>query len=92
MSDLISALQKARKASKLSQSAMSELLHLPQSHISKIESGKTDLRVSSLEDMAHVLGLEVMLVPKAIVPYVQATIRGDDVSATPRWQPDEEVV
>ena len=89
MNAVIENLKQARKAKQFSQSDLSEALGLPQSHISKIESGKTDLRLSNLEDMAHFLGFELMLVPKILVPYVQATIEGRDVSQTPRWQPDE---
>lgn len=89
MASIIQELQRARKAKKLSQNEMGQLLHLPQSHISNIEKGKTDLQLSNLENIAHLLGLEVMLVPKAMVPYVQATIKGEDVSLKPRWSPDE---
>ncbi len=89
MTPLVKMLQQTRKAKKLSQAEMSHLLNLPQSHISNIENGKIDLRLSSLEDMAHVLGLEVMLIPKTFVPYFQATLNGKDTSATPRWLPDE---
>jgi transcriptional regulator with XRE-family HTH domain len=89
MNTVIQILKQARKAKQFSQTDLSKALGLPQSHISKIESGKTDLRLSNLENMAHVLGFELMLVPKLLVPYVQASIDGRDVSQTPRWQPDE---
>lgn len=86
---IINELQRARKAKRLSQAEVSKLLHLPQSHLSNIENGKTDLRLSNLENIAHLLGFEIMLIPKALVTYVQATINGKDVSETPRWLPDE---
>lgn len=89
MTTLINDLQQARKAKKLSQAEMSKLLNLPQSHLSNIENGKTDLRLSNLENIAHLLGLELMLVPKAMAPYVRATLAGKDLSQTPRWLPDE---
>jgi HTH-type transcriptional regulator/antitoxin HipB len=90
MSNIAQVLQQARKAKKISQSDMSRLLNLPQSHISKIESGKTDLRLSNLENIAHALGFELMLIPKAMAAYVQATIEGRNVHQIARWLPDEE--
>jgi HTH-type transcriptional regulator / antitoxin HipB len=89
MRPVIQQLQGARKAKKLSQHDLGQALVLPQSHISKIESGKTDLRLSNLENIAHFLGFELMLVPKGLVPYFESTIAGKDMSHTPRWQPDE---
>ena len=90
MARIINQLRQARKARKLSQYQMSQVLDLPQGHISKIENGKTDLRLSNLEEMTRILGLELMLVPKELVPFVHATIEGKDIKTTPRWLPDED--
>ena len=48
---------------------------VPQSHISKIENGGVDLRISSLVALARVLDLELTLVPRKTVPVVSAIVR-----------------
>ncbi len=65
----------AREARGLSQRALSEKAGVPQSHISKIESGAVDLRVSSLVELGRVLDLELMLVPRKATSAVQAIVR-----------------
>lgn len=45
---------------------------MPQSNYSKIELGKVDLRTSTLMDIARALDLELLLVPKELVPVVQS--------------------
>jgi transcriptional regulator with XRE-family HTH domain len=76
------ALKNAREAKGLSQRALSELVGVPQSHISKIESGTVDVRVSSLVALARVLELELTLVPRKSVPAVDSIIRS--TSGAPR--------
>ena len=65
-----------REARGLSQHALSKLADIPQSHISKIENGMVDLRLSSLIELARVLGLELTLVPRKALPAVKSIIRG----------------
>ena len=83
-------LKQARINKGLSQQEIGERLGLPQSHLSKIENGKTDLRVSSLIQLSGVLGLELVLVPKKHWPVVHA-ILNDKPTGVPRFQLDEEV-
>lgn len=72
----------------MSQRALAKLSHVPQSHISKIESGAVDLRLSSLVEIARSLGLEVALVPRQKFAAVQSIVRG--VSAVkPAYSLDE---
>lgn len=54
---------------------------MPQSHISKIEKGAADLRISSLVQLARVLDLEVELVPRKALPAVHALVGRSDESA-----------
>lgn len=68
-------LKKAREAKGLSQRALSDLAGVPQSHISKIESGGVDLRASSLVELARVLDLELTLVPRKSVSAVNSIVR-----------------
>ena len=76
---LLENLRAARLAKGLSQRELSARSGVPQSHISKIESGSVDLRVSSLIVLARVLELEVLLTPKQSVPGIQAIIRSNQV-------------
>jgi transcriptional regulator with XRE-family HTH domain len=70
-----STLKAAREARGLSQRALSEKAGVPQSHISKIENGAVDLRVSSLVELGRVLDLELMLVPRKATSAVQSIVR-----------------
>lgn len=54
----------ARENKGLSQRALSKKVGIPQSHISKIENGTVNLQLSSLIELARVLDLELMLIPK----------------------------
>lgn len=74
---LADRLKNARRAKGLSQRALGKMAALPQSHVSKIEAGAVDLRVSSLVELARALDLELMLVPRKTVPAVQSIVRRD---------------
>lgn len=74
------ALKTARKRKGLSQRALGKLAGVPQSHISKIESGAVDLRLSSLIELARVLDLELTLVPRKASAAVSAVIRSTERS------------
>jgi transcriptional regulator with XRE-family HTH domain len=51
---------------------------LPQSHISLIESGKIAPRCSILLDIVRVLDLDLLLVPRSLVPTLQWLIRAQE--------------
>lgn len=94
LKSLVSNLAQHRKQQSLTQADLAALLNLPQSYIAKIESGNTDLRTSKLVEMARVLGLEVMLVPKANLYQVNQILAGEEhsiVRQTPEYmyEPDE---
>lgn len=72
---IIEALREAREQRGLSQRALSQLVGMPQSHISKIENGQVDLQLSSLTELARVLELELRLVPRRAVPAVDSVVR-----------------
>ena len=69
------ALKAARESKGLSQRQLSAKSGVPQGHISKIENGAVDLRVSSLVALARVLDLELTLVPRRMVPAVESIVR-----------------
>lgn len=79
---LVKSLKEARKQKGLSQRELSAKSGVPQSHISKIESGSVDLRVSSLIALARVLDLELALVPRKTVPAVQSIVRSNQKTVT----------
>jgi transcriptional regulator with XRE-family HTH domain len=72
---VISALRAARQAKQLSQRRLSQTAGVPQSHLSKIEQGQVDLQLSSLIELARDLDLELVLVPRRLVPAVEALLR-----------------
>ena len=49
---------------------------LPQTHISNIENGKTVPRFDTLLDLVRILDLDLLMVPRELVPFIQAQIRG----------------
>lgn len=69
------SLKAARTSKGLSQRALAQIAGVPQSYISKIESGRVDLRLSSLVDIARALDLELALVPRKAMPAVQSIAR-----------------
>jgi transcriptional regulator with XRE-family HTH domain len=81
---IIEGLKAAREAKQLSQRALSAKAGVPQSHISKIESGAVDLQLSSLVELARLLDLEVMLVPRALVPAVRGIVRSPEILSAAR--------
>lgn len=71
---LIQHLIKIRKAKKLTQQALADKAALTQAHISNIERGKVDSKISTLIDLTRALEAEVMLVPRQWVNTVEAFI------------------
>jgi HTH-type transcriptional regulator / antitoxin HipB len=88
MKEIAEKLKRARKEKCLTQAELGKKMGFPQSHISQIEAGRVDLRVSSLQEMARLLDLEPMLIPRALTPAVRALISGRGETQKPAWQPD----
>ena len=74
--DLVQQVRQTREAAGISQRALRDRSGLTQSHISQIESGKLEPGLSTFIDMARALGLELLLVPKKLVPAVEGMVRG----------------
>jgi HTH-type transcriptional regulator/antitoxin HipB len=66
-------IREARESKGLTQSELGSRIGQPQSAVSRIESGG-DLRVSTLLEMARVLEMEPVLVPKHLIPAVHALL------------------
>lgn len=77
---ILQSLRKARISKGISQRELSVLSGVPQSHISKIESGQVDLRVSSLIALARVLDVELFLAPKKFIPAIQSIMSSSNVN------------
>lgn len=89
MNRIIEGLKAARIAKDWKQSSLGEKLGLPQSHVSRIEQGSTDARLSTITEMARLLDQELLLVPRQLVPAIRLIIRGQDMEG-PTWKTDEE--
>jgi transcriptional regulator with XRE-family HTH domain len=72
---MATTLRNARENKGLSQRNLGAVSGVPQSHISKIEKGAVDLRLSSLVELARALDLELTLVPRSAIPAVQSIVR-----------------
>ena len=77
--DLLQTLRSARENTRLSQRDLSARIGVPQSHISKIESGATDLRLSTLVELARALDYELVLVPRKLLPAVEAIVSRNQI-------------
>ena len=78
--ELAASLREARIAKALTQKALGQRVGLPQSHISKIEKGAVDLKLSSLVEIARALELEIKLVPRKALPAVEGAVRAHGTS------------
>ncbi len=92
---LVDAIKATRKSKKLSQQTLAQKVGIPQSHISKIESGNVNIKLASFVEIARTLGLEVLLVPRQnasmirdLIASKEAMRRGDEVR--PAYSLDED--
>ncbi|GJL65021.1 MAG: transcriptional regulator [Nitrospirales bacterium] len=90
--DIGRKLRTARKAKGLTQKDLGAKMGLPQSHISQIEAGNVDVRFSSLQEMARLLDLEPILIPRPLLPAVRSIITGQSHTTKPAWLLDIETV
>jgi len=72
---LTDALRAAREKKGQSQRTLGNRIGVPQGRLSKIENAAVDLRTSNLLEIARALDLEVMLIPRPLVPAVTSLIR-----------------
>ena len=73
---LAAELKQMRKKVGLTQKELGKKTGIPQSHVSRIENGEVDIQTSSLVEIARVLGLELMLVPRELTTAVEGLMRG----------------
>ena len=95
--ELIDRVNTARKASRLSQQMLGKKVGIPQSHISKIETGNVNIKLASFVEMARALELEVLLVPRQSATMIKNLIasketkqRRDEIGPAYSLDDDEE--
>lgn len=72
---LAAALRAARQRKRLSQRAVGERVGMPQSQVSRIENAAGDVRISTLLELARALDLDLILVPRRLVPLVERLVQ-----------------
>jgi transcriptional regulator with XRE-family HTH domain len=77
---IIDHLKAARLAASVSQRELSRRTGITQSHISLIENGAVEPGLPSIIQIARALELELVVVPKKLVPAVNGIIRGNEPS------------
>src|SRR5581483_6499346 len=73
--DFREQIKQARQKRGWGQRDLAAKVGLPQPHISGIESGVVVPRFDTLLDLVRVLDLDILLVPRALVPSVQSLVR-----------------
>lgn len=72
--DLILSLAAARKAQGITQADLAARAGLSRMAVQRTETGDVDPRFSTLAEMARVLGMDLIAVPTALRPELQAFI------------------
>jgi HTH-type transcriptional regulator/antitoxin HipB len=73
-SEIATALAAARKARQTGQRVLGKRLGISQAQISRIERGLNDPQLSTVQNLAGALDLDLMLVPRTLGPVVSALI------------------
>ncbi len=73
--DVRKQMKEARASRGWSQAELGQRSGLPQMHISGIESGKIVPRYDTLLDLVRILDYDLLMIPRSLVPAVQALIR-----------------
>ena len=79
-SDIPRALRQGRREHGVSQASLAESLGFRQATISRAEQGG-DIRLFTLVQIARALDLEPLLVPRRLVPAIQAVVFSPDAPA-----------
>jgi transcriptional regulator with XRE-family HTH domain len=79
-------LREARLSRKLSQAELARRLGLRQRQISDLERATVDSRLSTIQNVARALGLELTLIPRHLISAVEALQRaGNDAGKRPLY-------
>jgi transcriptional regulator with XRE-family HTH domain len=72
---LTKTLSETRKSRGWSQKRLADQLGMKQSQISDVEAGKRDPRLSTLVEVARAVGLELVLIPRPMLPALSYLMR-----------------
>ncbi|MGL3210507.1 helix-turn-helix domain-containing protein [Bradyrhizobium sp. BR 1433] len=75
--ELVRTVQAKRTQQHMSQRALAVRSGLTQAHISQIETGRLEPGLSSFIQMVRALDLEIVLVPKKLLPAVEGILRSN---------------
>ncbi|MHB0790621.1 helix-turn-helix domain-containing protein [Bradyrhizobium sp. 5.13L] len=78
LKDLGLRLRKARLAARLSQQQIAQRANISRPRYRDIETGAAAARATTLVNVARALGMEMMLIPQAMVPAVQSMLQPAD--------------
>ena len=78
-------LRDARKQAGLTQAQVAERAGIARPNYREIESGNAAARATTLINVARTLGMELMLIPQAMVPGVQALLRPSEDEDRPAF-------
>lgn len=93
LKDLGLRLRKARLAARLSQEQIAQWANISRPRYRDIETGAAAARATTLVNVARALGMEMMLIPQAMVPAVQSMLQPvDDDDDRPAFTSDVEEV
>jgi len=85
ISEIGEALRAARIEGRLTQEELADMLGFDVTTVARAEKGRDETRTGTLTEMARALNLEVMLVPRYLVPAVRA-MTGSSRSPVPALQ------
>lgn len=78
-------LRRARIAAHMTQEQVADLSGISRPRYRDIETGTAAARATTLINVARALGLELMLVPQAMVPAIRALVRPNDDDDLPAF-------
>jgi HTH-type transcriptional regulator / antitoxin HipB len=84
-------LRRARISRQLSQEALAAKISLRQRQVSDLERGAVDARLSTIQNVARALDLELMLIPRHLISAVEALQRaGSEAGRRPLYALEDE--
>lgn len=80
-------LRRARLAAGLTQEQVANLAGISRPRYRDVETGTAAARATTLINVARALGMEMMLVPQAMVPAIEALLTPQDEDDRPAFSP-----
>ena len=82
--------RRARLAAGLTQEQVADLAGISRPRYRDVETGAAAARATTLINVARALGLEMMLVPQAMVPAIEALLSHEGEDDRPAFSPQAE--